>query len=67
MDFTGAQLPSFSIGTSVRHSQAINKNPGPGAHESVESSFMGRKKSPRATIGNSTREEFNKKKGFPGP
>ena len=61
MDFTGAKLPCFSIGTSIRNSQAFNKNPGPGAHEALENSLMGRKKSPRATIGNSTREEFNKK------
>tara|TARA_B110000285_G_scaffold162694_1_gene181670 strand:- start:327 stop:692 length:366 start_codon:yes stop_codon:yes gene_type:complete len=67
MDFTGAKLPCFSIGTSIRNSQAFNKNPGPGAHEALENSLMGRKKSPRATIGNSTREEFNKKKHFPGP
>ena len=28
---------------------------------------MGKKLSPRATIGNSTRKEINKKKHFPGP
>jgi len=67
MDFTGAKLPCFSIGTGVRNSQKFNENPGPGAHESLENSLMGRKKSPRATIGNSTRDELNKKKHFPGP
>lgn len=59
-------MPSVKIGTSIRNFKE-DKNPGPGAHNLLESSFHYRHQSPRAIIGHSTRSEINKKRNFPGP
>jgi len=66
IDFTTKNHPRAKIGNSTRNAVNLSMMSIPGPAD-YSPNRAGEKKSPRATIGTSKREFFNKTMEFPGP